>query len=602
MPEPIPAAPVGSVPAAVPAAVPASPAPSRIVLVGYGPVGARLVEELLPVVRAGLATLTVVGAESADAYNRVLIADYAVGRSDRDTLEVTDTDAARAAGVDIRTGEIVTRINRVRRTVTLGDGTDLGYDRLVLATGARANVPTLDGVTRLRRTLMRPPTDAGALDTADAPMPRGVTALRDLDDAATVLETVRSGGRIVVLGAGVLGMELALAAAQAGSDVCVVYHADIPLNRNLDRGGGTVLARSARRAGVTIVSHARAESILFTVDADGHDRFDALICADGKQIPGDLLVLSCGIGARTELAGLAGLSVSTGILVDESLRSWTDPAVFAIGDCAHVAPRPAPGASTATPAGGPTGLIGPGWRQADWLAARFAAEIEHDARAGAVTSPATAAADVAAPADFGPALAVQAHGVVMLKAEGIDVVAAGDTSADPWDIDPAHPDDGHGAAEPVHGRDCAAAPGATAPRLGVSQWSDPEHGRYVKMVTRGGILTGFICVGMPRTGAELTLLFERGSELPADRSLLLRYDGPDVDPAGGGDAFAPDATVCWCNGVTVGAITASAAAGNTDVACIGSATRAGTGCGGCRGRIGEVLERFALTNSTEIVG
>ncbi|TFC00618.1 MULTISPECIES: NAD(P)/FAD-dependent oxidoreductase [unclassified Cryobacterium] len=602
MPEPIPAAPVGSVPAAVPAAVPASPAPRRIVLVGYGPVGARLVEELLPVVRAGLATLTVVGAESADAYNRVLIADYAVGRSDRDTLEVTDTDAARAAGVDIRTGEIVTRINRVRRTVTLGDGTDLGYDRLVLATGARANVPTLDGVTRLRRTLMRPPTDAGALDTADAPLPRGVTALRDLDDAATVLETVRSGGRIVVLGAGVLGMEFALAAAQAGSDVCVVYHADIPLNRNLDRGGGTVLARSARRAGVTMVSHARAESILFTVDADGHDRFDALICADGKQIPGDLLVLSCGIGARTELAGLSGLSVSTGILVDESLRSWTDPAVFAIGDCAHVAPRPAPGASTATPAGGPTGLIGPGWRQADWLAARFAAEIEHDARAGAVTSPATAAADVAAPADFGPALAVQAHGVVMLKAEGIDVVAAGDTSADPWDIDPAHPDDGHGAAEPVHGRDCAAAPGATAPRLGVSQWSDPEHGRYVKMVTRGGILTGFICVGMPRTGAELALLFERGSELPADRSLLLRYDGPDVDPAGGGDAFAPDATVCWCNGVTAGAITASAAAGNTDVACIGSATRAGTGCGGCRGRIGEVLERFALTNSTEIVG
>ncbi|MEB0222535.1 hypothetical protein, partial [Pseudomonas sp. AB12(2023)] len=85
-PEPIPAAPVGSAPAAVPVAVPASPAPSRIVLVGYGPVGARLVEELLPGVRAGLATLTVVGAESADAYNRVLIADYAVGRSDRDTL------------------------------------------------------------------------------------------------------------------------------------------------------------------------------------------------------------------------------------------------------------------------------------------------------------------------------------------------------------------------------------------------------------------------------------------------------------------------------------------------------------------------------------
>ena len=65
------------------------------------------------------------------------------------------------------------------------------------------------------------------------------------------------------------------------------------------------------------------------------------------------------------------------------------------------------------------------------------------------------------------------------------------------------------------------------------------------------------------------------------------------DPATAGDAFAPESTVCWCNGVTVEAITASAAAGNDTVACIGSATRAGTGCGGCKGRIGEVLERFA---------
>ena len=168
--------------------------------------------------------------------------------------------------------------------------------------------------------------------------------------------------------------------------------------------------------------------------------------------------------------------------------------------------------------------------------------------------------------------------VVMLKAEGIDVVAAGDTAADPFDVD-----------DHAHAHGCAGEP---AP-LAVAQWADPEHGRYVKMVTRGGILTGFVCVGMPRTGAELTLLFERGSELPADRSVLLRFDGPDYDPSAGGDAFAPEATVCWCNGVTVEGITLAAAAGNDTVACVGAATRAGTGCGGCKGRIGEVLERFA---------
>jgi len=531
-------------------------------------------------VEAGLAELTVVGAEQEHAYNRVLLADFAVGRTDRDTLDLTDGSRARAAGARILTGTSVVSVNRTIRTVSLGDGSTVPYDRLVLATGARANVPTLDGVKRVRRGLMKPGADAATLDSAEAPLPLGVSALRDLADAATVLAAVQTGQRIVVLGAGVLGMEIALAAAAAGAQVCVVYHGEIPMNRNLDRGGGSVLTRSARLAGVTMVNHARAESVLFHHDDDGAERFEALICADGKQISGDLLLLSCGVGARTELAHLAGLPVSTGVLVDESLQSWADAAIHAIGDCAHVAARPADadlgaawnGARMA-PAGGPSGLIGPGWRQADSLAARFTAEITAGVAPGRPEGlPAAESVGTAGPA----------ASVVMLKAEGIDVVAAGDTTADPFDVVLAD-DSSH-----VHG--CAA--GDPAP-LAVAQWADPEHGRYVKMVTRGGILTGFVCVGMPRTGAELTLLFERGSELPADRSVLLRFDGPDYDPATAGDAFAPESTVCWCNGVTVEAITASAAAGNNTVACIGSATRAGTGCGGCKGRIGEVLERFA---------
>jgi assimilatory nitrate reductase electron transfer subunit len=561
--------------AGLPGSTPAR-APERIVVVGYGPVGSRFVDEVLPLVAAGLADLTVVGAEREHAYNRVLLADYAVGRTDRDTLDLTDGSRARAAGAHIRTGVNVTSVNRTIRTVSLSDGSSLAYDRLVLATGARANVPTLDGVKRVRRALMKPGADAATLDSAEAPLARGIVALRDLADAATVLAAVQAGRRIVVLGAGVLGMEIALAAAAAGAEVCVVYHGEIPMNRNLDRGAGSVLTRSARRAGVTMVNHARAESVLFHHDDDGVERFEALICADGKQINGDLLLLSCGVGARTELAHLAGLPVSTGILVDESLQSWADPAIFAIGDCAHVAARPADvdlgaawNGTRPVPAGGPSGLIGPGWRQADSLAARFAAEITAAPAEHQQVMAATEAVVAAAPG----------ASVVMLKAEGIDVVAAGDTAADPFDVD-----------DSAHAHGCAA--GDPAP-LAVAQWADPEHGRYVKMVTRGGILTGFVCVGMPRTGAELTLLFERGSELPADRSVLLRFDGPDYDPATAGDAFAPEATVCWCNGVTVEAIGAAAVAGNDTVACIGSATRAGTGCGGCKGRIGEVLERFA---------
>lgn len=520
--------------------------PERVVLVGFGPVGARFAEELLPLVRSGAIALTVVGAEDADAYNRVLVSEYAVGSLDRESLIVSAADDLRSVGVQVLTGTTVRALLRSRRTVRLSDDTELPYDRLVLATGARAFVPTLDGVRRVRREGLIPPEDARLLDTQGVPFPDGVTVLRDLGDAERVRETVDAGGKIVVLGAGVLGMEFALAAVARGAEACVVYHGAVPMDRQLDRGAGTVLAAAARRAGVATIAHTRAESLLLSHDEAGRPRFDGLVCADGKIIHGDLLVLSCGVAARTELAGIAGLPVARGVLVDAELRSWGDPDIYAIGDCAHVSD---PG-ERGTPRGAPSGLIGAGWRQAEWLARRFADELS-----GGELTPAV---------DERPPL-------VMLKSEGVDLVAAGDVTPDPWDDDPSAHDAGCGAGRTV------------------AQWADPAHGRYVKLVADGGVLTGFVSVGMPRTAAELTLLFERGSELPSDASVLLRFDGPDglAEPDGG---FTPSATVCWCNGVTGEQILDAAQTCEPTVAGIGAATRAGTGCGGCRGRIAELLE------------
>ena len=525
----------------------------RVVVVGYGPVGARFADELLPSVRAGVVELTVVGAEGADAYNRVLVAEYAVGNTEWDDMVLHTADDVRAAGGRVETGTRVVLIDRDTSCVVLESGERIPYDRLVLATGARANVPTLDGIERVVRDLRTLQRSGSRLIGADDELPQGVTVLRDLADAARVREAARAGSRVVVLGAGVLGLEFALLAAHAGAQACVVHHGPVPMPRNLDTGGGTVLAASLRKAGVTVIAHSRAEAVVFRTDEDGERRFSALATADGKHIHGDLLVLSCGVGARSELAATAGLRTAAGIVVTPELRSWTDPAVYAIGDCAHVV-DPAGQDDGARLSGGPSGLIGPGWRQAEWLAGRFATEAvgsEHEAEPPA-----------------------ERPSVVMLKGEDVDVVAVGDVSPEPWDAQPWD-------ADP-----------ADAPRA-VAQWADPEHGRYVKMITRGGILEGFVSVGMPKTSAELTLLFERGGELPADRSLLLRFDGPDYTPESNASAFAPDATVCWCNGVSVAQIQSAASDGNDTVACIGKATRAGTGCGGCKGRIAELLERLA---------
>ena len=449
----------------------------------------------------------------------------------------------------------------------LDSGEIVAYDRLVLATGSRANVPTLDGVERHRRDLASLEKYASSLVAHDDALPEGITALRDLADAERVLEAVRARRRIIVLGAGVLGLELALAAAHAGAQVCVVHHGPHPMPRNLDRGGGQVLRAALRRTGITVIAHSRAEAVAYRTDDDGTRRFDMLVTADGKQLRGDLLVLSCGVSPRNELATLAGLRTAVGVVVHPDLRSWTDPNILAIGDCAQVVERTEELASQRTLPGAPSGLIGPGWRQADWLAASLTAEAERIAVADG--------SDRAATSDRPPTgVPAEREPIVMLKAEHIDVVAVGDVAADPWDDDTLHP------------------------RRRVSQWADPEHLRYVKMVTDDGVLTGFVSVGMPRSAAELTLLFERRGELPADRSLLLRFDGPDYDPAADADAFAPTSTVCWCNGVTVGRIEESAACGNTTVECVGRDTRAGTGCGGCKGRIAEVLARAAEADGT----
>lgn len=536
----------------------ARPGPVRVVLVGYGPVGARLVEGLLPAVAAGVMELTVLGAEDEDAYNRVLVGEYAVGRADRARLEITDAAAARAAGVSIRTAESAVAIDRYRQRVLTSSGTSLPYHRLVLATGSRPNVPRLGGLEEVGRSPSAPPGTPGDLDHGRRVRPMGVATLRDLRDADSVREVVRAGGRIVVLGAGVLGMEIALAARDEGAEVSVVHGGETPMPGTLDRDGGLMLARAARRAGVQVRAHAVAESVSLRQTGSGAE-FRGIVCADGTFVGGDLLLLSCGVRPRTELADAAGLDTEFGILVEPDLRCWKDPAIFAVGDCAQVAPSASQGTDGRV-GGAPAGLIAPGWRQAEALAARLAAEAE--GRPAREREP-------------GP----QRRHVVMVKARGVDVVAGGVVDVDPWEEHRDSPAEG----SPVGTRE-------------VTQWLDPARGRYVRTVARDGTLEGFVAVGAPLAGGELTLLFERGAELPEDPGTLLRLDSSDAAPARS-DPDDLSATVCWCNGVSAGAVLGAASTGATSVECIGRQTRAGTGCGGCRGRIAELLSHASRTSS-----
>ncbi|MGJ9403473.1 FAD-dependent oxidoreductase [Arthrobacter sp. KK5.5] len=496
----------------------ATGSPERLVVIGFGPVAARLVEELLPRVAGGDIAVTVLGAERHAAYNRVLVADVGTGRTTPEAVSLADAAELAASGVGVRLGTTALRVDRARRTVAVSDGPPVPYDRLVFATGARPTIPVLRGLDFSPH--------------GEPSLPDGVIALRGLDDAAALLTVVRSAGRVVVLGGGILGVEAALAIREAGASATLVHHGDVPLARSVDHDGGRVLAAALGAAGVDVIPRAKAVGVRLEA---GH--FAGLELDDGSVVPGDLLVVSAGVRPRAGLAEGCGLVVERGIRVDGQLRADTEDRVFAIGDCASVEGRP------------PSGLIGPGWTQASWLAGYLA---ENPLRpSGSV------------PAKR-PGVPAERPGVILLKARGVDLAAAGGVAGGPWDGGPER----------------------------VSVWSDPEEGRYCKMVTVGGVLTGFLAVGMPRTAAELVLLYERGSELPADRTTLFRLDDAAL-PAAAPPVGEHD-VLCRCSGATHGEVTAAVDSGSDSVDAVGRACRAGTGCGGCRDRIEEMLARVAV--------
>lgn len=535
-------------------------APQHVVIVGYGPVSARLADELLPAIRRGELALTVIGEETSSAYNRVLVADLGVGRTTASAISVSDPAELIAAGVSVRMGTRVLRVDRARQLVLFADGTSLRYDQLVFATGARPVVPTLHGLN---------PDPA-----AHSPLPRGVTALRDLADAAVLRNAVERRQHVIVLGGGILGLEAALAARDEGALVTVVHHGPHTLGRSIDAGAGHTLAAALRSRGIRVVSNARSVGVQLSPGHDGVPTFSALRQDSGTPLEGELLVLSCGVRPRVELAAGAGLTTARGIVVDHRLQALHDPHIFAIGDCAEIRCLDS-SCADCTHSSGPLGLIGPGWRQAEWLAAFLSGT------AALLTSEGTDAA-VPLPAERAP--------VMMLKARGVDVAAAGEVTAGPFDdMSGANGLGGSmpGGSLPDGNKPGGSLPDGSVPAPSVSVWADPEHGKYVKMSTRSGVLAGFISVGMPRTAAELTLLFERGSELPADRSALLRLDGPDRPTTAVAD---PARNVCRCAGVSEETITAAVAGGASTVPDISAVTRAGTGCGGCHGELKELIE------------
>jgi len=276
----------------------------RLVVVGNGMAGLRFLEELVR--RApGRFDVTVVGAEPDPAYNRVLLSSLLAGDIGVGDVELKPREWYAEHGVALVTGQPACALDAARRTVTLGNGEVLGFDRLVLATGSDAIRLPLPG-----------------RDLA------GVMTFRSLADIAGLEQAASEGLPAVVIGGGLLGIEAAYGLARRGVPVTLVHLMDRLLERQLDAEGARLLAAAIEAKGVRVLLGAETAAIR------GGSAVETVELKDGRVLPCGLVVMAVGIRSNTALAPSGGLQVKRGIVVDDGMQTSAS-GIYAIGECAE---------------------------------------------------------------------------------------------------------------------------------------------------------------------------------------------------------------------------------------------------------------------------
>ncbi|KRA24105.1 pyridine nucleotide-disulfide oxidoreductase [Microbacterium sp. Root61] len=250
--------------------------------------------------------VTVIAEESHLPYQRPpLSKGYLAGTEGADKVILHPADWYAERGVDVRTETAVTRLYPGGRSLDLSDGSSLGYDAVLLATGAAPRRLPLPG--------------------HELP---GVHTLRRLDDSDALAGELRGGGRrLVLIGSGWIGMEVAATARVLGNEVTVLERDPVPLALAVGPQMGEVFRRLHLEKGVDLRTSVDVERIV------GSSHVEAVV-VDGETVPADLVLIGVGAVPNTALALDAGLDVLNGILTDASLRT-SAPHVYAAGDVAN---------------------------------------------------------------------------------------------------------------------------------------------------------------------------------------------------------------------------------------------------------------------------
>jgi 3-phenylpropionate/trans-cinnamate dioxygenase ferredoxin reductase subunit len=278
---------------------------SGVVIVGAGHAGGTAAALLRQYGYGG--PITLIGEEPIAPYQRPPLSKaWLKGEADADSLALKPTEFYAETGIELILGVKAEAIRRADHVVALSDSREIAYDKLIIATGARARALPIPGA-----------------DLA------GVLSLRSAADAEALKSALRPGRRLAVIGGGYIGLEAAASARALGAEAVVIEREPRILARVACAVLSDFFTAYHRARGVDFELNARVEAI---DGVDGH--VTGVRLADGRSIACDVALVGVGAPPNDEIAVAAGLESVGGVVVDEHART-SDPDIFAIGDVSH---------------------------------------------------------------------------------------------------------------------------------------------------------------------------------------------------------------------------------------------------------------------------
>ncbi|MEP3670987.1 MAG: FAD-dependent oxidoreductase, partial [Roseibium sp.] len=276
----------------------------KLVVVGNGMAPGRMLEFLFEKDRDAY-DVTIFNAEPRVNYNRLMLSPVLSGEKTYEDIITHDDSWYADHGVTLHKSARVSEVDREAKTVTSENGITAAYDKLVIATGSNPFIIPLPGKDL-----------------------EGVLTYRDLDDVEKMKDAAAHGGRAIVIGGGLLGLEAAAGLKMQGMVVTVLHLMPTLMERQLDPAAGYLLEEEFKRRGIDVRTKANSHEIL----DNGAGKVAGIKLDDGSEIEASIVVMAVGIRPSGDLAKSLGLEVNRGIIVSDDMRT-SDADIFALGEC-----------------------------------------------------------------------------------------------------------------------------------------------------------------------------------------------------------------------------------------------------------------------------